>query len=88
MRRPPRRPGHLRDLGDTWVNIQTERELEAAEKRALESQSTAYIDTRSGAARTAPMRGIRSPGPARLSAPDFLMTHAGWYRDYMRKVMG
>lgn len=87
MRRP-RRPGHLRDLGDTWVNIQTEKELAARETKSLEDQSTAYIDTRSGAARVSPMRGIRSPGPQRLSSPDFLIRNAGWYRDYMRKVMG
>jgi len=83
-----RRPGHLRDLGDTWVNIQSEKDLAAKETKALEKQSTAYIDTRSGAARVSPMRGMRSPGPQRLSSPDFLIRNAGWYREYMRKVMG
>ena len=82
-----RRPGHLRDLGDSWVNIQTEKDLAARDTRALESRATAFIDTRSGSARAAPMRRIRSPGPVRLSSPDFLMKHAQWYRDYMRKVL-
>ena len=84
----PRRPGHLRDLGDSWVNIQTEKDLAARDIRALGARSTSFIDTRSGAARAAPMRILRRQGAERLSSPEFLMKHAQWYRDYMRKVLG
>jgi len=88
MRRRSNRPGNLRDLADSWVNIQAEKELARAATQGLEAQSTAYIDSRSGAAITDTMRGIRAIGPQRLSSPDFLIRNAGWYREYMRKVMG
>ena len=82
-----RRPGNLRDLGDTWVNIQDNKDLAKAEEDALEAQSTAYIDSRSGSARSAPMRSMNTLTPAQLSSPAFIMQHTAWYRDYMRKLM-
>ena len=82
-----RRPGYIRSLADSWTDIETEKELARRDTQALENQSTDYIDTRSGAARVSPIRGIRSPGPLRLSAPGFLLKHAQWYTDYRRKVL-
>jgi len=82
-----RRPGYLRNLADSWVDIQNEKALAARDAKILEDQSAAFIDTRSGSAITGNMRGIRSMGPVRLSSPDFLMQNAAWYREYMNKVM-
>jgi len=65
--------------------MQAEAALAAKNTNALEDQATNYIDTRSGAANTGAMRGIRRP--ERMSSPEFLLKNAAWYREYMRKVM-
>lgn len=82
------RPGYLRQLGDSWTDVKSEKELARRTTQALESQSTAFIDSRSGAARVMPMRGINTPTPARMSSPDFLIKNARWYDEYRRKVLG
>ena len=85
-----RRPGYLRNLGDTWIGaILTEKALADEAGMVLSDQRTKFISTRSGAAHpSAIARTVKTPSSARLSSPDFLLRHAKWYDLYRRKVLG
>lgn len=82
-----RRPGYLRNLSDSWTEMVSEQALADRTTQALEQENTDFIDTRSGAARVASMRGILSPSAERMSSPEFLLKHARWYDEYRRKVL-